>query len=592
MEILRRTKDVNLYYDIPMQRESYITEMLQNNTFRTILPVSMMRTDEDCVLSFRADGMQSFARRFGVEAPDWKRVKTLVRNIADCIREMQEYMLPPEGVVLSAAYIFQETGNGGYRFLYSTVPEKSFAASMKQLFEEIMPEFSHENREDVIAFYELYGKFLDEQFTPAMLLQVVEDWDRGLNGRSRGDMNRLQDHEGNREAMDWFQDNGGNRENMNRLSDHGGNRKAMNRFSDHDGNRKAMDWLPDHAGKRKDDMTGADMFRTPVGTGTSRKTFLPQSTAYDRPRVRMKKDVKEPAIPAWLIITGVVAVLAGAAVYLIFGKTAIKGIALLGVVYVVLIILYLHSREKDDNKTKHSNIKTKDNTSVSTVGDRDIYGPEKAETACDRKKAFGSDANRLRLDIRNTVRRDEGWNNLDWNNADNTDNKVNVENKVNADNRANVDNKVNIDNRNNADNRVNSDKAVSESLLWAAEHSHYDTPSRAASSVYEETDVLCAPPVPLTRLVPTENAERMPITLNKGVCRIGRTPDDNEYCIPSPRISRAHARISCGEGTVLLQDMHSTNGTYVNNERIREDDTKELHYGDVVSFAGEEYYCV
>ena len=41
----------------------------------------------------------------------------------------------------------------------------------------------------------------------------------------------------------------------------------------------------------------------------------------------------------------------------------------------------------------------------------------------------------------------------------------------------------------------------------------------------------------------------------------------------------------------MLRDEASTNGTYVNNRRLRQD-AEELKYGDVVSFAGVEYYCV
>ena len=42
---------------------------------------------------------------------------------------------------------------------------------------------------------------------------------------------------------------------------------------------------------------------------------------------------------------------------------------------------------------------------------------------------------------------------------------------------------------------------------------------------------------------------------------------------------------------MILTDKGSTNGTYVNNKRLKQD-AAELKYGDVVSFAGVEYYCV
>ena len=549
-----------------MQRESYITEMLQNNNFRTILPVSMIRTGDDCVLSFRADGMQSFARRFGIEAPDWKKVQALVRSITACILEMQDYLLPPEGMVLSAAYIFQDTGKEGYRFLYSTAPEKSFAASMKQLFEEIMPEFSHENREDVIAFYELYGKFLDEQFTPAMLLQVVEDWDRKIPGRGKGEAGRIRDKGVIREKGVITEKGEIGEKGVIREKDVFSETGAYGRSDLHADNAAPY-----------------------------------RGTAYGGSPTKAQKINKEPVVPRWLVLSGIIAAVAGAALYLIFGRTAIKGIALLGVVYVVLIILHLHSNEKDETKEEdvikqRNDTKQRDDTKGRAYTKYDnkthnaLYGPEQSAAPYERKTVSEIDIYRKGADFENEIYRKGTDSGNDIYRKDTDTENVAYSN----------------------DDWENADAAGGEALQRTAVYSYADMPSHmtvseygetacdmvyakgetSSAPEYGETAVLCAPPAPLTRLVPAENGERMPITLNKGVCRIGRVPEDNEYCIPVPGISRVHAKISCDEGMVLIRDMHSTNGTYVNNERIREDDTKELHYGDVVSFAGEEYYCV
>ena len=46
--------------------------------------------------------------------------------------------------------------------------------------------------------------------------------------------------------------------------------------------------------------------------------------------------------------------------------------------------------------------------------------------------------------------------------------------------------------------------------------------------------------------------------------------------------SREHARIAERNGLVVVEDLHSTNGTFVNNQRIEEATT--LRPGDVVKF--------
>ena len=85
---------------------------------------------------------------------------------------------------------------------------------------------------------------------------------------------------------------------------------------------------------------------------------------------------------------------------------------------------------------------------------------------------------------------------------------------------------------------------------------------------------------------------RAPLYVSEGYCRIGRAEGENDYCIPAPAISRNHARLECSGDVVTLRDLGSTNGTYLNHVRLAKDMVTVLHYGDVVSFAGEEYYVV
>ena len=83
-----------------------------------------------------------------------------------------------------------------------------------------------------------------------------------------------------------------------------------------------------------------------------------------------------------------------------------------------------------------------------------------------------------------------------------------------------------------------------------------------------------------------------PIYVSEGYCRIGRTEEGNEYCIPSPSVSRNHARLECVGSVVTLRDLGSTNGTFLNHVRLTGESVQQLHCGDVVSFAGEEFYVV
>lgn len=64
--------------------------------------------------------------------------------------------------------------------------------------------------------------------------------------------------------------------------------------------------------------------------------------------------------------------------------------------------------------------------------------------------------------------------------------------------------------------------------------------------------------------------------LGRGITHLGRKAE-NEVTLPDPNVSRYHAKVEYRDGIYVMIDMDSTNGTYVNGERIRE---KELSPGD------------
>lgn len=51
------------------------------------------------------------------------------------------------------------------------------------------------------------------------------------------------------------------------------------------------------------------------------------------------------------------------------------------------------------------------------------------------------------------------------------------------------------------------------------------------------------------------------------VIRIGRLPECH-LSIPSPLVSRFHAELHCEDGRITIQDLNSTNGTFINGRRI------------------------
>lgn len=82
-----------------------------------------------------------------------------------------------------------------------------------------------------------------------------------------------------------------------------------------------------------------------------------------------------------------------------------------------------------------------------------------------------------------------------------------------------------------------------------------------------------------------------PVTIKGHVYPISTTPltigraEDNDVCVPDdPYISGRHARLYQQAGYVVIDDLGSTNGTYVNTDRITE--PNDLEIGDRIQIGG------
>jgi len=71
--------------------------------------------------------------------------------------------------------------------------------------------------------------------------------------------------------------------------------------------------------------------------------------------------------------------------------------------------------------------------------------------------------------------------------------------------------------------------------------------------------------------------------LDRTVFRIGRIAGVNDLVLPYDSVTKQHALVEFRDGCFRLRDLRSTNGTYVNGERLGEKDWV-LKHGDIVAF--------
>ena len=87
-------------------------------------------------------------------------------------------------------------------------------------------------------------------------------------------------------------------------------------------------------------------------------------------------------------------------------------------------------------------------------------------------------------------------------------------------------------------------------------------------------------------LIKTDDADPRVLELCLGVNRIGRSPE-NHFQVEHPTVSTLHCELVLGAEGVLLRDCNSTNGTFVNGERVEQ---ATLHAGQTVHLGDVELF--
>jgi hypothetical protein len=103
-----------------------------------------------------------------------------------------------------------------------------------------------------------------------------------------------------------------------------------------------------------------------------------------------------------------------------------------------------------------------------------------------------------------------------------------------------------------------------------------------------------APPAPdvtiAARVTRRDDTIEVPLIFKPGGKRlnVGRA-SDNELSLNDTSVSKIHATLLLNfEGTLLVADTGSTNGTYINGRRIAYGEARQIQPGDVVGFGSVE----
>ena len=104
-------------------RDDYQFRMVEQNTLHHFIPCSIHNINGEAFLYYEVDARQSLRMRYSTRRMRHEDVTRLIQDLCRAGEEAQEYLLDPEGILLTPELIFEDTEGGHFSFCFC--PERA-----------------------------------------------------------------------------------------------------------------------------------------------------------------------------------------------------------------------------------------------------------------------------------------------------------------------------------------------------------------------------------------------------------------------------------------------------------------------------------
>ena len=537
--------------------DDYEVKMLMLNTPEYFLHITMNYIDEKNSIYYDISSKQQLSKLFEYGKVTMEDVKSLFDNISRMVRVVDEYMLNLDRVILNPQDIYVSLSDKKYSFMYSPVAgEKDFYDKMRSLFEYILERFDHSvKKSSLVKFYEIYQRILVRDYTPDKLMEFFDDENEGIHIINEEDLTDGRADNAYGEDNAYGRDraygednaNGKNNDYVEDINYAGNNNYAKNKTYIRNNNRvkgkaytKDNDSIIDKIYDRNDNYNNNNNFE-----GTVIKDVMPEIINTDKPDKRSKKTT--------FIIKAVATVLVLNAIVSMFFKS--YAVIKIGTTASIICII---------------------------VGLAIFYITDKAA------KVIGELINE------DKVTEDELIPYRLHNYGNKTENGIAEDKASEAQVNTGLDNEYGKQKDNNEYDNIVMAKVIDEEEEQPAQYgntmllSDYLNILKDNKLTLKITDTDSEIPLYVKKADGYE-AVTEKLEPDSYPCTIGSLEESSDIYIASPIISKMHACIIKDEDKFYIEDMNSTNGTFINGERIAMHNKMCLSDGDALRIASYEF---
>lgn len=509
----------------------YSLRMLEGNQVSCFLPLKRATLNAETALMYEVTSLQTLERSFERAAMSEKDIRLLLRGLSEAMKEGRRYLLTAPDIVLDPAYIFLDPDRSKVQFVYLPGYGEEEGRPLMLLADFMLKHLDHKDSMAVELGYHFYDECSDAN---SSLQRVLEDVTALLNERrienarmgENGDKERCgypgYDPPVFSGALEKAEPAGGQG-----LRDGGREQKEQGREGSSRRKKQAgrkKDAVTFHIGRGKDAEGGMESkVRRSRGGTTGR-----EGSKGGEGRRWEKIAAFLPAAGAGLVLGVIFAVI----VWL--GKLDLTQTG--GLFFGMVALVWLIYSLTVGKRKKH----------------RGVWADELEDTKDEEEflEALMSEVYNLPPGRRIPAAEGSGYSGY-------------------------------LDNGSFAGEAEDKDRGRQRQSGrggWKEENAdaEYTGYTRALSSVHTDRKLM---------LVSEDIRRCRDLTVESTTALVGKKQDQVDLCIPLDVVSRIHAKISQDGDAVVITDLNSRNGTYINEKELQPGQEYPLKEGDTVRFA-------
>ena len=162
------------------RKMTYQDEMIRNNSIRGFLPVKIRFLDNRMEYYYDITGAQSIALILEKKQLSYVQIKKILYGISQAIRNSEEYLLEEKDFMLSMEEIYLDLEKEEVKLCFYPGYGKEIMEQLHGLLESMMDKVAYEDKDAVLLIYSLYMKSGEKEATLESLFQIIEGQEKRM----------------------------------------------------------------------------------------------------------------------------------------------------------------------------------------------------------------------------------------------------------------------------------------------------------------------------------------------------------------------------------------------------------------------------